>query len=545
MNFEDFIDKHWDVFLKHICEFYPLDTELISLFQDELDWTSISKNEQLSWTPDFLEKYEYRFMWHNLAWNESISWSEDLIKKYKVRFAADFPGKKIQLPLKKSKSRIDYVRVEDLENLGELLFNKYRKLSPNSKVFYDNYIQTNLAYTSLRKIFDDKFDYSQRFFYLQPIQYDEHGLTPEFVIDGKNPFKLMQNNRNILKVKDKLVLINGSLQEGKARLLEIPRFESFSFNPVLLVSENVKTILEKYNLPEHSFTIVNLKPKRINTNNKFYLFQMNHDTLTKDLDYDKIQFFYRIKDGILDSQATYSEWKKAKTSNTKNYAELIAYFENLSNELKNDVRKSIEYSPSKFVLKTNYDIYSYTVHNKFIVTEHLKNELEKYLPNQIGFRSAQLLKIEQEQELYDFMSNRKFDFSGNINPIKYTNASEDLFYFEKMHRLEETETIFPDGLQKNDEFKEIEHKLKVILPEKFKRNYRKRKIDEEYEFLPISAFYIQNEYAERLPETYKSLIFAENEYGDSLGLILDKNSDYKLKPQIYEFLHETGEVVKK
>lgn len=579
MNFDTFLDNHWDVFISHICEFHQIESDLIKEFNYELDWISISKNQKLNWTLEFLETYENNFMWHELAWNPGISWSTDLIKKFNKRLDWYYLGRNINLPISEEfieehkkkifiiesnlflneqlkkvynknllpalRPRPDYVSIGDLVDINKILKDKNKRLSPNSKVFYENYIQKELSNRSLNEIFKNKFDYSQRYFFMRPIQNDEYGLTPEFVIDGKNPFQHLQNNRNILKINENLVLINGSLQEGKARLLEMPRFATFSFSPILLVSENVKTILEKHNLPEHSFTSVDLKPKRINTNNKFYLFQMNHDTLTKDLDYDKIHFFYRTKDGILDSQATYSDWEKVETSNTKNYSALIDYFGNLRKELKNDVGKSIEYLPSKFVLKTSYDIYSYTVHNKFIVTEHLKNELEKFIPNQIGFRSAQLLKIEQEQELYNQMLNRKFDFEGKINPIKYTNASEDLYYFEKMHRLEETDTLFPNELQKNDEFKEIEQKLKVILPEKFKRNYRKRKIDEGYELLPISEFYIQNEYAERLPETYKSLIFAENGCGDSLGLILDKESDYKLKPQIYEFLHETGEVEKK
>ena len=578
MNFDQFLDAHWEVFRSHICEFHPLDYDLIGKFHYELDWISISKNQQINWTLDFLEKYENRFIWHELARNPSITWTTDLIKRFNKRLDWYYLGRNIKLPISESfikehekriciietnvflteklkhvygknllpalKPSPDYVSLEDLEDIDKILANKNKKLCPNSSVFYENFISKELTNRNLNNVFQSKFDYSQRFFYMRPVQNDEYGLTPEFEIDGNNPFKTLQNNRNIIEIKNSLVLVNGSLQEGKPRLSEMPRFATFSFNPVLLVSENVKTILEQFNLPEHSFTLVGLKPRKINTRNKFYLFQINHDTLTKDLVYDKIHFLFRIKDGIIESQSTYSDWKHVGTSIT-NYSDLINYFENSQKGIKDNARKSFELIPSEFALKTNYDIYSYSAHNKFIVTGHLKDELEKHLPNQIDFQSAQLLNIKQEQNIYHLMSNREYDLDGKITPIKYSSASEDSYYIEKKQRLEEMDTEFPDNIQKNDEFAAIEKKLKVILPENFKKLYRKGKIDEGYEFLPVSEFYVQKEYADRLPETYKSLIFAENGCGDSLGLILDKNSDYKLRPQIYEFYHETGEVEKR
>ncbi len=386
---------------------------------------------------------------------------------------------------------------------------------------------------------------TQRFFYLRPIQDDEFGLTPEFEFKERNVFQSFQNDRNIIEIPDDLVLVNGSLQEGKARLFDMPRFTSFSYNPVLLVSENIKSILEKFRLPRHSFTPVILKPKKINTKSSFYLFQMDHDTLSKDIDFSKVNFSYRIKnDGCIDSLATYSEWIDIKAS-IATYRDLAQCIESIRKKaFKEDVCNSVECLPSKFIVKSDYDLYSYSTNNQFIITEHLKKVLESTLPDQIEFHSAQLLKIQQNQESYDLNSSKGFDFS-NIKAVKYSNSAEDLFYFDKMNRLAESDEKLPDMSRKTDEFSLIEKQLKLIIPEKFKRIYRKGEIDEDYTLLPITKFYCQNEYADRQPETYKSLIFAENGCGDSLGLILDKKSDFKLKPHIFEFLHETGEVEKK
>lgn len=579
MRFDKFIDKYWDIFITHICEFHPLTRELIDKFNYELSWISISKNQNLIWTVDFIEKYENRFSWYELARNSGINWTTDLIKRFSKRLDWYYLGRNVKLPISETfikehrkkisiiesnvflteqlekvygkpllpalKVKTEKILIEDFKDIGKLLIDKNKEIRQNSRLFYDNYIKKELEGRSLYDIFESKFDYSQRFFYMQPVQNDEYGLTPEFEVDGKNPFEILQNDRNIIELKNNLILKSGSLQEGKSRLLEMPRFSTFSYNPVLLVSENIKIILEQFNLPEHTFTLVKLKPKKINTRDKFYLLQINHDTLTKELDFEKVHFLYRLKKGIIDSQASYSDWKNVETTITS-YADLQDFLNNLRKELKNKgMRESIEFRPSEFILNTKYDLYSYSVHNKFIVSEFLKNELEKHLPSQILFRSAQLLCINIEQDQYDIMSKREIDLIDKVARIKYTSASEDLFYYDKMQRLEEADSEFPDNILKGDEFTDKEKELNVVLPEKFKRLFRKGNIDDEYELLSIDDFYIQNEFADRIPETYKSLIFAENGCGDSLGLILDKKSDYKLKPQIYEFLHETGEIEKK
>ena len=84
--------------------------------------------------------------------------------------------------------------------------------------------------------------------------------------------------------------------------------------------------------------------------------------------------------------------------------------------------------------------------------------------------------------------------------------------------------------------------MNVLLPETFKNNYLNERLKiQGYTLLPISKFYAQCEYADRYPETYKSVAIAENGVGDSINLILEKDSDYKLRNVLFEFLHETGE----
>lgn len=386
---------------------------------------------------------------------------------------------------------------------------------------------------------------NQEFFYIEPAYSDDYGTTPEFVVEGKNPFYDVFNRSEkddyITDLKEELNLVNGYLQEGKARLLEFPKFRVYAAHPVLLVSENVKTILEQFNLPNHRFDLVKMKPKKISTNSKFYVFQLDSDTLTKDIDFDKVQFYYRVEYGV--GKHSFTGWEKIDNP-ISNYQELQHSLDDLRQLHKKEISDFVNHQPDEFILKSNYDIYSYSVHNKVIVSSFLKQELERLLPGQVWFRSAELLHIRYSQENFNKLSSRELNFPIKINPVKYKSSSEDKYFYEKKKRLEQSEVVMPDDLDKDSPFALVERNLNVQFPEKFRKYYKKGVIGNDYTFLPVPSFYPQNDYSDNQPETYKAIIFAENDSGDSLGLLLDKKSDFKLHSQVYEFLHETGEVRK-
>ena len=60
MEFDKFILNHWDVFLRHICEYHPLDEGFLEKYKYELAWNSISKNRRITWNQEILEKFESR-----------------------------------------------------------------------------------------------------------------------------------------------------------------------------------------------------------------------------------------------------------------------------------------------------------------------------------------------------------------------------------------------------------------------------------------------------------------------------------------------------
>jgi len=565
MQTDKILTYYWDIFLSHICEFYQLDKDFISKYEYELDWASISKNKLISWDLEFLEQYEDRFTWHELAWNNAILWDEVKIDRFKKKLDWYYLGRNRNLPIT-DEFIVKYSKklfvIEDNPRLTKSLIDKYKiKVLPkntfdsqeikeykesdfdkvfnkstfyhNQKVIYDKVFIPILKESFIEEIFETKFDYSQRYYFFEPINQDIHGLTPEFQIEGSNPFNDFRDGRQPFEITKKLTLINGSLQEGPDRLYEIPRFSSFSYYTTLLISENVKQVLEQYKLPHHLYHEVNLIPKKLKTNTKFYILQVDFDTLNKDLVYENNSFHYSFKDfnnkghGIVNEQIG-------------NHTDLMNTKEKLG-KIYSPIGYGVTIKPSKFALFTDYDLYSYSVHGKIIVNQFLKDALEKNFPNQIRFKSAQLLNIKIDHTKYEYKKNLIINTKLSSRLI-YKESEEDKYYFAKVERLEKSDTSFDISLTQNDKFSKKEIELNVLLPETFKNNYLNKRLKVQgYTLLPISKFYTQCEYADRYPETYKSVAIAENGIGDSINLILEKDSDYKLQNRLFEFLHETGE----
>ncbi|MEO1258697.1 MAG: hypothetical protein AAFZ15_07860 [Bacteroidota bacterium] len=399
---------------------------------------------------------------------------------------------------------------------------------------YSEYILPNLGAENLQKIFKTKFDYAQRYFKLKPIENDIHGLTPEFEINGKNIFGEFREGRGLFEINNQLKLINGSLQEGPPRLYELPRFSDMSFYPVLLMSQNLKSIIEQFKIADHKFIPVKLSPKKIKTDLQFYILQIKYDSLLKQADFNELQFEALTKNDWFGEY----ESKQLKKGAISNYSSIKLFQENLKSQ-------GFQYSkmlPLKYEVDTDDDLF--TIEHDIIVNEFVKNAIENKLPNQVLFESAQAWNIKVPQEKYEKKKQSTIFNDANIISSNIETTEEFTFYSNKLSRLEKEDKPFSAQIV-NDEFQQKQIELNVILPESFKSRYRKNLISsEEFEFLTINEFYTQNEYSDRIPETYKSVIVAENGSGDALGLILLKNDDHRLREDLFEFNHETGEVEK-
>lgn len=100
---------------------------------------------------------------------------------------------------------------------------------------------------------------------------------------------------------------------------------------------------------------------------------------------------------------------------------------------------------------------------------------------------------------------------------------------------------------KNDndqQFTNLELRLNIKISADFKAFYEKHGGIGGYIFLPIPQFHIQKTYPTSKFKNINSLIIAENGVGDFLGLFPEQNNALKYSGDMYEFVHETGEVEK-
>lgn len=396
MKFEKFLLNHWDVFLRHICEYHPLGEYFLEKYEYELAWNSISKNRQMKWSQKILERFEDRFLWNELAWNEAIYWETPLIKRFKKRLDWYYLGRNKNLPItsefinehKKKiliiesnihitpelkneygkellpslKSSTNSLLEDQLNNLENTLLSQSGLTRDSFKNLYEKYILGHLSEKSLEQIFDEKIDYSQRYFKINPIKNDIHGLTPEFQIDGKNVFEEFREGRGLFEITSKLKVVNGSLQEGPPRLYELPRFSGMSYYPILLVSENVKSVFESFKISNHKFIPVEIQPKKIKTDLVYYILQIEYDSFLKSADFHKLQFQKLTKNDW------FGEFNKEVLSNgeIKDYYSITSYTENLKTQ-------GVKYSklvPINYISNTDKDIF--TIEGDVIVNEYVK-----------------------------------------------------------------------------------------------------------------------------------------------------------------------------
>lgn len=548
----------------NVCRFYELEKDFLEKYEYELDWGEISQNQNIEWSLELLEKFESRLVWHELGWNPKITWSKELIKRFNKRIDWYYLSRNINLPISKEfidehrkdlfiiennnflteELKIHYAKnllpaseykekgneITEITDIESDLKNKRRYFRNPQKILFDKYIKPHLESVGIDSLFQNKFPYQQRYFKLSPIYKDIDGLTPEFKIEGENPFGKYIKGYPLHQMSQTFTLVKGSLQEGKDRLYEMPRLSNMSYNPSLFVSENVKQILEQFKSTRMQFHPTIIKHDKLKTNLPFYLLEMEHDSIYQLLDLSRCNFFYQYS---LDSFGILSEPMKVEKK--------IDSLEELPKAIPIENAARIEIYAKPYLLKDDYDIF--TIKSSIIVNEFVKKQLEDKLPNQISFESAELHKIIINQNDYDNKRLLKFDIA--IQNLSIASSPEMAYYELKMQRLKNTKaTVFPTS-NYNDELAEFENKNGIHFPENFRELYSNGLNSNEFTLLKTTDFYIEDQYEERYPETHRSVIIAENGCGDCLGLILKKESDYELDDTLIEFLHETGEIKRK
>jgi hypothetical protein len=70
-------------FFKTISWYYGLNHHLIHKYKEKWNFPLMSRNEEIVWSLEFIEKYENKWEWQfGLCYNKSIPWSPEIIEKY-------------------------------------------------------------------------------------------------------------------------------------------------------------------------------------------------------------------------------------------------------------------------------------------------------------------------------------------------------------------------------------------------------------------------------------------------------------------------------
>lgn len=374
------------------------------------------------------------------------------------------------------------------------------------------------------------------YYYLVPKQTDNYGLTHGYnnffsrVFD-KEEFEHFQMSKEIKY---------DNYRDGPPRLYEIPRFNPAIY-PLLIVSENIKEFFSHLNLPKHQYTSKVLQHYKLTSDTNYFVLQLKENSLLENLDWENTKFFY-----TLGSNKKSLEEKVMIESNINNKDELIKERERLKDVLNTRV---INIHPQTFPQTKQFDIityhYPYIFSSKVImVPDYIKTSFEKYFPNEVDFIKVEALNIYVEENEYQERKQTIENLNFTPKKLSYKIDAELQFYFSKMERLQKQEKILLQNQEEIDEFTEKENELKKKFPSQFKNLYRKNSSLNYFEWLPIKDFHLEYEYSSSFPQTFGSVIFARDGSGESLGLLLKKDSDVELGEDWFYFSHEDGNVIK-
>ena len=558
MTFEEFKYHNWEVLIKYISRYHPLSLDLIEKYKYVFDWRMLSTNPNIEWseetisrnenkftwhllsqnprviiTAEFIRKYKVRLDWNNLARNRSLPTDESFIKKYEKHYKIDESHQEINEAFKEKYSKHIIPKrpnppiPEGIENCSLNNFSEnYKKWSHNTyQQIYDRIIKPNLENNSVEIILKKTIPSPENYFYTTPSKLDKYGLIASF-----DPIDDLTSLKEVLQPLN-IEFNQSNLQEGKDRVYNIIRTRVQSY-PCLLVSETLLRHLKKFNVPQFIQHKAVLKPKKLSINEDYYYLVFSDNTLIDQCKKeDEFEFYFRrfsMRSPKRTVKGKSEKFKELLTESSKKYSESIS--------------DMINFYPKRIDLKSNLDIY--TLNRKVIFSKRLAESINQSGLGPVDLKSTYPMSI--------------FSNTTSATSVKYAISENnkllietDNFYDKKKERLEIHDPSFKRFKLFSGRISKVENKLNVIFPKEFKDIYLKGKLifkddylEEEFQWLPIEEFSIENSYSNRHPETYKSCLVASNGCGDYVGLLLEKNDDHRLNKELVTFNHETGEIVK-
>ena len=287
----------------------PWSQALIEQYQTKIDFSELSRNHSKFWSFSLIEHFEDRWDWDRLSYNEALPWSTELLKKYEDRWNWKSISRNTGVPwsielLEACKDKIDWEyidyneavpwSIELIQHFDELLNSNF--YSTNN--FYENVLAPHLNNDLIEQIIVQiqKDEQKYKYYTIEGDLMDWYGLTPSLTYESWEAGNEMANTFSDEKFWSNPKIFNLYLEEsyeGTPRFLDVHRIH-FGATFTLVVSERLKAILERFNMPAHRFYEINVgydeQYRQTYTDTQTYYILHLLDQEREQLDYKRTSF---------------------------------------------------------------------------------------------------------------------------------------------------------------------------------------------------------------------------------------------------------------
>jgi hypothetical protein len=578
----------------------------------DFNWFALSQNPSLPLNESFLEKYANEIEWSAMQENPAFKNRKDLKKKFKsrlenqpaldtqkqrllvndyVEYKDPWLGVSLEDQIKTLPQELQAIRLKPIKSLDTALLHRYEQiwdwyalsnctelpwsmelidrfsskwmgLNFNAGV-YEQVFAPVLSDGNIQTLLTKLFPPDQVKFYVLDAGDDAFGITPGVESERGYFEKLLSSADQQASTPKRCTL--GGIWEPPLRFVDVHDWGNdrpLNVNAIT-VSEKVKTVLERFQLPPHQFLPIDLMFKDLHygaDTQRYYILNIT-DCDHQLLDYSQAKFYRQV-------------WKDYQYQNETQPSSFgisdAATFTAVQDSLQK-LTPAIFLTVRPHVWKAAYDVMVCDQESgiKTIwVSEDVKKALE--IAGVVGagfervrktpYRMLGLESAEHRRRNEAILNGLKLEYSAvpptptqrSVQKFLAACARRDSILSQK-GMVKRAHASLPKPAKGSSAalLREKEAEWEVLLPAKYFQMASTLTYTTRFKLLVKILGYdltslenlsqIGDEWHKNHPHMVRGVIFAENGVGDALYFQLKPGSAFELDEVVYELLHETGE----